>query len=248
MGLFRRKTKSDKIEGKSFLEDCNEIDKSSWKSVFSACLGKMMAVQNACNELVVKGQDWNVDFSRGIISFGTDEYPLQFLGSEASSDNTWLWGWDNINGFSEDIIEVAEETRKFGEKWGLEPLTVPQFQLNDTFQGHNLSIVACGISSRKLCYYRGPHSGGAVFVAFSGVPEEVFSPVDVTKFINLTMQSIQNFSVDHKRFVESFLAWNGITYEWENEQRIAAHFESELQINFEHVGEIWRIQSMNSRI
>ena len=67
-------------------------------------------------------------------------------------------------------------------------------------RGHNLSIVACGISSEKLCYYRGPHSGGAIFVAFSGVREEVFSPVDSMKFRNLTMQCIQNFSVCHFYF------------------------------------------------
>ncbi len=75
------------------------IDTGNWFQVFSACLGKMIAIQTACSEQVVKGQDWNVDFSEGVILFGNQKYPLQFIGSEATSSNTWLWGWENVNGY-----------------------------------------------------------------------------------------------------------------------------------------------------
>ena len=33
------------------------IDTGNWFQVFSACLGKMIAIQTACSEQVVKGQD-----------------------------------------------------------------------------------------------------------------------------------------------------------------------------------------------
>ena len=105
----------------------------------------MIAIQTACSEQVVKGQDWNVDFSEGVILFGNQKYPLQFIGSEATSSNTWLWGWENINGFSEKIIQVATHAKVVGERWNLEPLTTAEFTLDDTFNGHNLSIVTCGL-------------------------------------------------------------------------------------------------------
>ena len=60
----------------------------TWNDIFSDNLGKMMAIQIACAEFVVKNRNWNVDFNKGIIAFGDDEYPLQFLGSEANSSNT----------------------------------------------------------------------------------------------------------------------------------------------------------------
>ena len=60
------------------------IDTGNWFQVFSACLGKMIAIQTACSEQVVKGQDWNVDFSEGVILFGNQKYPLQFIGSEVT--------------------------------------------------------------------------------------------------------------------------------------------------------------------
>ncbi len=221
------------------------IDLSNWFQVFSSCLGKMMAIQNACSEIVVRGRNWNMDFAKGVICFGDDEYPLQFIGSEANSNNTWLWGWENINGFSGEIIGMANYTREMGEKWGLEPLTTAEFGLDDTFNGHTLSIVTCGLSNR-CCYYRGPHSGGAVLVAFFGVPAEVFAPIDISKFTSLTMQCIQQFHIDHKIFIESLLLWNGTKYEWDK-NKIIGHFQQDLYIEFEQGDEFHRISSMKAR-
>jgi len=233
------------VEWKEIFAGNVEVDTSSWFQVFSACLGKMMAIQNACGDIVVKGQDWNVDFSKGVIAFGNNEYPLQFIGSESTSSNTWLWGWENINGFPNERIEMARHTRNIGEQWNLEPLTTSEFELDDTFNGHNLSIVACGLADR-YCYYRGPHSGGAILVAFSGVPPEVFAPIDITKFTSLTMQCIQQFHVDHKILVESLLLWNGTKYEWKDHM-IMAHFQKVLSIKFQQSGEFLRIRSMEAQ-
>lgn len=238
MELFKKRQKVP--ERKNIFKSKSTINKDNWFEVFSACLGKMMTVQTACSDKVVKNQDWNVDFSKGIISFGNSEFPVQFIGSESASSNTWLWGWENVNGLDESLIKIANETKNKGEEWNLEPLTVEQFDLDNIFNGHNLSIVACGISDENLCYYRGPHAGGAIFVAFSGVPEEVFNPVGIEKFVDLTMQCIQNFDVDHKIFIESFLCWNGIKYDWNN-NKLIAHFNKNLIIEFEQADGYIRI-------
>ena len=217
-----------------------------WNDVFSANLGKMMAIQIACAELVVKNRDWNVDFDKGIISFGNDEYPLQFLGSEATSSNTWLWAWENINGFDEKIISLAKNIKEKGEKLNLEPLTNAEIHITDELNGHNLSIVACGLADENYCYYRGPHSEGAIFVAFNEVDEKVFSPVNTRKFIDITMRCIQQFSLNHKLFIESFLDWNKNRYEWQ-ENSIVAYFgkDEKLKIEFEKVKDNFRIKNIN---
>ena len=217
-----------------------------WNDVFSANLGKMMAIQIACAELVVKNKNWNVDFDKGIIAFGNDEYPLQFLGSEANSSNTWLWAWENINGFDEKIISLAKNIKEKGEKLNLEPLTNAEIDITDELNGHNLSIVACGLADENYCYYRGPHSEGAIFVAFNEVDEKVFSPVNTRKFIDITMRCIQQFSLNHKLFIESFLDWNKNRYEWQ-ENSIVAYFgkDGELRIEFEKVKDNSRIKNIS---
>lgn len=219
---------------------------TTWNDIFSANLGKMMAIQIACAELVVKNRDWNVDFNKGIIAFGDDEYPLQFLGSEANSSNTWLWAWENINGFDDKIISLARSIKEKGEKVNLEPLTTAEIDITDELNGHNLSIVACGLADKNYCYYRGPHSGGAIFIAFNGIDEKVFSSVNAGKFIDIVMRCIQQFSLNHKLFIESFLKWNKNKYQWQGDTIIADFGkDGELKIEFEKVENDFRIKDIN---
>ena len=218
----------------------------TWNDVFSANLGKMMAIQIACGELVVKNKNWNVDFNKGIIAFGDDEYPLQFLGSEANSSNTWLWSWENINGFDDKIISLARSIKEKGEKINLEPLINAEIDISDELNGHTLSIVACGLADKNYCYYRGPHSGGAIFVAFDGVDKKVFTPVDAKDFADIVVRCIQQFSLNHKLFIESFLEWNKNKYKWQ-ENIIIADFgkDGELRIECEKVENNFRIKNIN---
>ena len=213
-----------------------------WNDVFSANLGKIMAIQTACAKYVVKNRDWNVDFDRGIISFGKEEYPLQFLGSESNSSNTWLWAWENINGFDENIISLAREIKAKGEKLNLEALTTAEIEITDELNGHILSIVACGLADKNYCYYRDPYSDGAIFVAFDGVDERVFAPINAKEFVDIIVRCIQQFSLNHKLFVESFLEWNKTKCEW-NKNTLIADFENsqKLEIDFEEKTELARI-------
>ena len=219
---------------------------TTWNEIFSANLGKIMAIQIACAEHVVKNRDWNVDFDRGIISFGNDEYPLQFLGSEATSSNTWLWAWENINEFDDKIISLAREIKAKGEKLNLEALTTAEIDISDELNGHTLSIVACGLADKNYCYYYGPHSGGAILVAFDGVDEKVFTPVDAKDFADIVVRCIQQFPLNHKLFVESFLKWNKTKYKWQGNS-IIADFEKDgkLMIELEKIENNFRIKNIS---
>ena len=219
---------------------------ATWNEIFSANLGKIMAIQIACAEHVVKNRDWNVDFDRGIISFGNDEYPLQFLGSEATSSNTWLWAWENINELDEKIISLAREIKAKGEKLNLEALTTAEIDINDELNGHTLSIVACGLADKNYCYYRGPHSGGAILIAIDGVDEKVFSSVSAKDFVDITIKCIQQFSLNHKIFVESFLEWNKTKYKLQGDT-IIADFEKDgkLMIELEKIENSFRIKNIS---
>ncbi|WP_369692640.1 DUF6882 domain-containing protein [Senegalimassilia anaerobia] len=58
------------------------------------------------------------------------------------------------------------------KRWGPKQLTKAEFALSDALNEHNLSVIACDLADRYR-HYRCPHSGGAVFVAFSGAPNSV---------------------------------------------------------------------------
>ncbi len=246
--LFKKKEENvnvSNLERRSVFETEYPIDRSNWKQVFSACLGQSVVTQNAMAELVVKNRNWFVDFSKGTLSFGNDAYPVQFIGSESSHSDTWMWGWNNINGFDESILKLTREVYEIGQSYNLEPLTTKTFPLSDELYGHTLAIVACGLSKGKYCYYRGPHDGGAIMMAVSGLPQEVFAPVDMQCFISTTMDCIQQFELDHRIFVESLLMWNGTAYEG-LDNKVVAHFVQDLMIGFEQVEGIARITEIKT--
>lgn len=241
MGLFdrfKKKTEGQKESGGksdalrvSIFDTDYPIDKNDWEQVYSACAGPMIVIQKAFAEQVVKGRNWFYDFGEGTISFGDDVYPMQFIGSEANSSGTWMWGWNNINGFDEKLLRLANEIKEIGEKWDYGVLTTKCFNLDEDFNGHNLSMVACVLSKENYCYYRCPHDHGAVFAAVSGVPDSVFAPVDAQDFIMRTLEGIRQLPVDHKIFAESLLMWNGTSYEWEDDV-LTAHFDADVHIQF----------------
>lgn len=228
------------MEKKSIFNANVTIQKNNWSEVFSACLGKVRANQIMCGELVVKNQNWSADLSKGTISFGEDEYPVQFIGGESTSAETWLWGWKNVNNYPQNIIELAEEMKCLGDSFGLEELTTAEIEISEVFNGHAFATVVCGLSDKNICYYRGPHQNGAVFLAFSGIDSEVFQAIDAVTFMNVAMGCIQEAGVNHKIFIESFLYQNNTPFEWK-ENSIIAHFKQDLEIEFECVDSNWRI-------
>ena len=165
MKFFEHFFQTDEIKKQELTKIFHEIDKSSWIQVFSACLGKMMVIQNNASECIVKGRGWNVDFSSRSLFFGEDEYKFQYIGSESTVSNTWMWGWENINLSPEESLVLANEMKSKGCDWNLDSLATPQFELTDLINGHTLSIVSCGLSEENYFYYRGPHNNGAVYLA-----------------------------------------------------------------------------------
>lgn len=246
MKFFEHFFKTDEIKKQELTEIFNHIDKSDWIQVFSACLGKMMVIQNNASEHIVRGRGWNVDFSERSLYFGEDEYKIQFIGSESTSSNTWMWGWNNTNNFSDEMLVLPREMQERGKEWNLEPLTIPQIELTDMINGHTLAIVACGLSEENYFYYRGPHNGGAVYMAVEHVEKDVLKSIGITLFGQITLECIKQYPVDHKIFVESLLQWNKTPYEWNGDTLIAS-FPQKLYISFEQKSEHYRITAMKTK-
>lgn len=224
-----------------------EMNRTDWTEVVSAVFGGMLRVQEAIEMYVAKGQAWNVDFHTKKIKIGKSTYPIQYIGSEAIESNDWLWGWENINGFDESLLELVGEAREFGEKVGFAALTNPNLPLTEKITGYILSMISCGISEKNYGYYPCKHPGGIAFVALYDLPEKFFAPVDTKLFIKTIMSAISQYELDHKILVEGFLAWNGTDYHWEN-NNIYAKFsddDGQLLIRFEDIGDKKRIESID---
>lgn len=179
------------------------IDKSNWSELFSACVGKSTLLQKRAFKLLVEGSNWQVNFDSGKIYFDGREFDMQFIGSESFSSNTWLWGYENINGFDERLLELANKAREFGEKFGLSAFSTPQFELDENFNGHTISMVACTTFDEQN-YYRIEYEGGAAYVAFRS--DVVFEePVLANELLSVVNECISSYEPDHKIFIKGLL-------------------------------------------
>ena len=74
----------------------------------------------------------------------------------------------------------------------------------------------------------------------------MFSSVSAKEFLDITVKCIQQFSLNHKLFIENFLEWNKNKYKWQ-ENIIIADFgkDGELKIEFEKIENSFRIIKIN---
>ena len=179
------------------------VDKSNWSELFSACVGKATLLQKRAFKLLVEGSNWQVDFDSGKIYFDEREFDMQFIGSESFSSNTWLWSYENINGFDERLLELANKAREFGEKFGLSVFSTPRFELDENFNGHTISMVLCAAFDEQN-YYRIEYEGGAAYVAFRS--DVVFEEsVLANELLSIVNECISSYELDHKIFIKGLL-------------------------------------------
>ena len=129
----------------------------------------------------------------------------------------------------------------------MQAFSEPSFELDEMFNGHNLSIAACGAAGENLCYYGCEHDKGCAFVAIMDAPASLFESLSAHEFVKIASDCIQDFDVDHKIFIKSFLEFNGVKFD-ENTQKggflkkgkdeIVAKFDKELLIEFDDKGRI----------
>lgn len=215
------------------------VDKSNWSELFSACVGKATLLQKRAFKLLVEGSNWQVDFDSGKIYFDEHEFDMQFIGSESFSSNTWLWGYENINGFDERLLELANKAREFGEKFGLSAFSAPRFELDENFNGHTISMVLCAAFDEQN-YYRIEYEGGAAYVAFRS--DVVFEePVLASELLSIVNECISSYELDHKIFIKGLLLSCDMKFS-KSPNEIVAN-KNELSFKFDELNRLINISS-----
>ena len=215
------------------------IDKSNWSELFSACIGKATLLQKRAFKLLVEGSNWQVDFDSGKIYFDEREFDMQFIGSESFSSNTWLWGYENINGFDERLLGLANKAREFGEKFGLSAFSRAQFELDENLNGHTISMILCTAFDEQN-YYRIEYDGGAAYVAFRS--DAVFEePVLANELLSVVNECLSTYDLDHKILVKGLLLSCDMKFS-ESPNEIVAN-KNELSFKFDELNRLINISS-----
>ena len=216
----------------SLLTVSNEINRASWKQVYSACLGRVVASQACYGRTVYGGKKVTPSFFDGKVFFDDKNYPAQIIGIVERDKNLWIWGYEKPINAPDACYQLAQEVRSIGTNWDLPPLKNGKQELGKGFPAEHLAIAAVGVTKNFYCYCKIEEKEYDLYVAFSKLPTTVFASINADTFFRLSARCLPMFNVEHRTFVESLLMWNGIPYEWKL-KKLMAHFNEDVELSFE---------------
>ena len=222
-----------------------KFEKDESIDVVSENLGKMIAIEGNYENYILADNNWIADLERGCIYSGDKEYPIQIIGISSlkgDGDETWTWAWEYSDNFNEKILTFINNIRWIGRDLKLGVFYNSKLKLSDEVNADILSIIACGISGENLAFDNinmvYTELQGTLYYAIKDLPNEVFSPVDLREFSDITVSCIDMYTLNHKLFIESFLKWNKTKYKWQDNSIIADFGkDGELKIDFEKEGD-----------
>jgi hypothetical protein len=186
---------------------------------------------------------WNLDLQRGTVEFGADlAYPVQLLGTEAEAAGTWLWAWANTQSkLPEHLLQASYHLRDLGFRDQIPELSDRSFSL-EIATGHELSLVATGLS-HLCCYYRGPYDGGALFFLVFDLPPQLWQPATPERLVSTLTQVIAQFTVDHRLMAEELLRSQGFHLTPNSTQLIATRNSHRIALTFDLQHRLTSIES-----
>lgn len=115
---------------------------------------------------------WEIDASKGIITFQHDEKKavatIQVIGTRNPVDQTWLWAWNNPS-VPDHLLVHAQVIREYGAQHKLHTLTMPMFECSVAVCWE---LMALAFDLNDVgCVYRATHALDTpeVWVTYTGL-------------------------------------------------------------------------------
>jgi len=158
---------------------------------------------------VIGDNNWNVDMTNEVISFGADlVFPIQVLGTFSHSSETWLWAWANSKSeLSDNITRQSQQLKKYGEENEIDLLRISQF---DTAKHdlHLIGLIASGMFNSSG-YYIADYGQGAMLVTIKSDKVDKIRKDNHHRILTVFPQLISQFEIDHYLALTNYLTDKG---------------------------------------
>lgn len=190
---------------------------------------------------------WNVDVTKGEVDFGEGKvFPIQIIGTESEKDGTWLWAWANTqSNLPQNLLMEVNKLRSYGEENQIINLTESEIPLSEQL-GHEIGMIASGFCNADAYYHGGIDSGAIVFLIYKTDLPKTFE-LQPQQIVMTIASVLQNFEVEHRTMVSSFLKQLGYETE-ETDKSIAGKLSDgmNLVVGFDDLGRIINIEIKQS--
>ena len=117
--------------------------------------------------------------------------------------------------------------------------------LGGDVNGYNLSMIYVAFAPENVGFYSAQGST-TINMYIKDLPEDIFKPITYDEIVNMIVQTLKTFTVNHKLMVKALLCESGIMYnEIKNdiEDEISATFDNgaTVLIKFDNMGRVKNI-------
>ncbi|OFT93047.1 DUF6882 domain-containing protein [Brevibacterium sp. HMSC24B04] len=152
--------------------------------------------------------EWEVDLQRGHIVFGDQLHAdVHLLGSTDTVSGTWRWAWSELSDFSGPVVELAKAVRDYGQREGINNLTLDEFKAGDD-DALSLVIAAKRITGHWVHY---PLKTGTMTV-WTLLDVQGFSDIEPTirSVVKALAAGVKSGGItDHRRALLDYAALRG---------------------------------------
>jgi YD repeat-containing protein len=128
---------------------------------------------------------------------------VHLLGSTAENPGSWLWGWANRSGFSEQVTALGRQAADFGRQYGIAELTEPEQPLTPDIAARLVDAVK--IVTGHWTSYSGQAGPGTRVYMLIEAPELALPVASVPRTMRVFGESLGTGMVhDHRRAVASY--------------------------------------------
>lgn len=198
--------KKSKVEPRTDDTKFSKIDKTdfnNFQDLSEQNVGLSFEKQMVFGDLI-GSRAWQLDMSKGIISFGDLEFPIQIIGSLSFSSNSWMWGWANTqSGMPENLLIQSNQLKEIGEQKNIQELNKGHFIVDQGFE-HRIGMVACGLFNTSS-YYCANYGQGTLVVTINDDRVPKIDNDKIEQILTIFPQLISSIEVDHRNAFLNYL-------------------------------------------
>jgi hypothetical protein len=160
---------------------------------------------------LIGDRGWDVDVSKGTISFGQDlSFPMQIMGTISHAAQTWLWAWANTqSNLPESIIQDSLMLKKYGEENDIPLLSNRSFDFTKE-ELHLMGTIASGLTEASG-YYICDYGQGAMIVTVKSPLIDQENVDSALRMSTVFSQLISQFDMNHQNAFKFYLMAKGYT-------------------------------------
>lgn len=163
--------------------------------------------------------DWSVDFSAPSFTLKSDpsvSLSPSLLGTESEQRGSWIWSWQELGHFPDEVVTAAVQAREAGESLGVQELTTDELVLSEGL-ARRLTLAAKAATGLFAHYPATAGGGVRAWLLVDGPQLELPEPT-VNRMGRVMAQALQtDTAVHHQRAVDSYARLRGAHISWDTE-------------------------------